>query len=59
MFMLEEGDGTGRKDEKDAEDDVLDEAALGAGNLGTVHRQKRANIPGLSLEGRSWIYLNV
>ena len=36
--MLEEGDGTGRKDEKDAEDDVLDEAALGAGNLGRVHR---------------------
>ena len=36
--MLEEGDGAGREDEEDAEDNILDEAALGAGNLGRVHR---------------------
>src|SRR5438132_10277579 len=34
MPMLEEGDSPGREDQEDAEDDILDKAALGMGNLG-------------------------
>jgi hypothetical protein len=36
--MLEDGDGGGDKDKDDAEDYILDKAALGTGNSGRVHR---------------------
>ena len=43
--MLEEGDGAGSEDEEDAEDNILDKAALGTGNSGGVHRRIRTNTP--------------
>jgi len=36
--MLEKGNTSGGKDEENAEDDILDETALGAGNSRRVHR---------------------
>ena len=41
---LEYGNGSYRKDEENAEDDILDETALEAGNSERVHRAKYAQI---------------
>jgi len=38
MPMLEEGDSPGREDQEDAEDNILDKAALGTGNSGRAHK---------------------
>src|SRR5207249_2938705 len=45
MPVLEEGDGPGREDEKYAEDNILNKAALGAENSGRAHRRIRTNTP--------------
>src|SRR5438552_11853870 len=50
MPMLEEGDGAGREDEEDTEDNVLDKAALGTGNLGRDHKRIRTNTALSSLQ---------
>ena len=42
--MLEESNGTGREDQEHAEDNILDEAALEAGNSGRVHKGEYAQI---------------
>ena len=38
MPVLEQGNTSGGKDQEDAQDNILDKAALGARNLGRVHR---------------------
>ena len=50
MPMLEEGDSPGREDQEDAEDDILDETALGTGNLGRDHKRIRTNTALSSLQ---------
>ena len=50
MPMLEEGDSPGREDQEDAEDDILDKAALGMGNLGRDHKRIRTNTALSSLQ---------
>ena len=50
MPVLEEGHGSGRKDQEDAEDDILDETALGTGNLGRDHKRIRTNTALSSLQ---------
>ena len=50
MPMLEEGDGAGREDEEDTEDNVLDKAALGTRNLGRDHKRIRTNTALSSLQ---------
>src|SRR5439155_5678820 len=50
MPVLEEGHGSGRKDQEDAEDDILDKAALGTGNLGRDHKRIRTNTALSSLQ---------
>ena len=57
--MLEEGDGTSRYEKDEAENDVLDEAALEAGNLGRVHKQIRTNTPLASFRQKAGFYLDV
>ena len=48
--MLEESHGAGREDQEHAEDDILDETALRAGNSGRDHRQIRTNTALSSLQ---------
>ena len=57
--MLEEGNGAGRYEKDEAENDVLDEAALEAGNLGRVHKQIRTNTPLASFRQKAGFYLDV
>jgi hypothetical protein len=55
MPMLEEGDGAGRYEKDEAENDVLDEAALGTGR---VHRRIRTNTPLASFRQKAGFYLD-
>ena len=48
--MLEEGDSPGREDEKYAEDNILDKAALGSGISGRDHREIRTSTALSSLQ---------
>ena len=57
MPMLEEGHGAGRKDQEDAENDILDKAALRARNSGKDHRRIRTNTPLASLKKEAGYYL--
>ena len=55
--MLEEGDGAGRYEKDEAENDVLDEAALEAGNSRRDHRRIRTNTPLTSLRKKAGFLL--
>ena len=57
MPVLEEGHGAGRKDQEDAENDILDKAALRARNSGKDHRRIRTNTPLASLKKEAGYYL--
>jgi len=57
--MLEEGNGAGRYGKDEAENDVLDEAALGAGNSGRVHRASTHKYDPVFFSEMAGFYLNV
>ena len=50
MPMLQEGDVAGSEDQENAEDNILDKAALGAENSGRAHRRTRTNTALSSLQ---------
>src|SRR6266566_4538675 len=59
MPMLQEGDGAGSEDQENAEDNILDKAALGAENSGRAHRRIRTNTPLTSPRKKAGFYLDV
>ena len=57
--MLEEGDSPGRQDQEDAEDNILDKAALVAESSGRDHRLIRTNTLLTFFGGKAGFNLNV